>query len=489
MSRYNTQLDFFLHVEYMKNLKIHRSTMRLAGKPQPFYPLLLKKTWHVLPRTFFLCAFGVSLSVVCIKTSFAATADTDNSPGSQQEADSETIAGMSDAEIQQLFETAMQERDAGEVFSAIQKFEYILSRRPSLNRARLELAVSYHRATRYDDAIKEFQSVLDNPETPESVRLSILAYLGQLRSDAEKPDAQHQFSYYTRVGALYNTNINFAPLRGSPIYQIPDGQDTASPGLDTFLSASHRYTRKKPVDTAGTAATFEWQSQASWTGNNYTKNSDFNLNIFSLSTGPALVSSGHWRGSVSLQLDQTYFGSNALGTFVSINPLLTLDLGNYQGVTVEASYTNNNFAQSFDNPRDGDTVLFGLAYSSLLSNAANGFEIGIRSIQQSADDPQFGFDSTELYGGGFYSLSSSTSVSLKLHFQQYDFDAADTLTGAIRDELETRFTLGYNYDFPTGMLKDWTFNAYVSRTKNNSNIDVFSYERTIVGINLARFFL
>ena len=201
---------------------------------------------------------------------------------------------MTDKHAQKIFDSAMQERDSGKVYDAIEKFEYILSRRPSLNRARLELAVSYHRASQYDDAMREFQTVLDDPETPEKVRLAILAYLGQIASDELKPESEHSFSYYTKVGVLYNTNINFAPLRGS--VNIPDGQDTASPGLDTFLSASHRYKDNKPFESDGAATHFEWLSQVSWTGNNYTRNSDFSLNILSASTGPAFISVGRWRG-------------------------------------------------------------------------------------------------------------------------------------------------------------------------------------------------
>ena len=234
---------------------------------------------------------------------------------------------ISDDHAQQIFELAMDERDSGKIYDAIEKFEYILNRRPSLNRARLELAVSYHRANQYDDALREFQTVLDDPETPEKVRLAILAYLGQINSDAQQQDSEHSFSYFTRVGALYNSNINFAPLRGSLDYNIPDGEDTSSPGIDTFLSASHRYKKNKPFDTDGAATHFEWQSQISWTGNNYTHNSDFNLNIISASTGPAFISTGRWRGAINLQVDQTYFGHSALGTFTSINPLITFDLG------------------------------------------------------------------------------------------------------------------------------------------------------------------
>ena len=397
---------------------------------------------------------------------------------------------MTDEHAQKIFEEAMQERDSGKVFDAIEKFEYILSRRPSLNRARLELAVSYHRASQYDDALREFQAVLDDPETPEKVRLAILAYLGQLTSDEIKPRTEHSFSYYTKAGVMYNTNINFAPLRGTDF--IPDGQDTASPGVDTFFSASHRYKDNTPFNTAGAATNFEWQSQVSWTGNNYTRNSDFSVNIISASTGPAFISTGRWNGAVNLQIDQMYFGGSTLGTFTSLNPLITFDLGNYRGLTFELSYTDNNFKRPEDEGRDGNSLLGGAAYSTLLGGVNNGLEVGFRLTDRTADDDQFGFSSEEIYFGGFITFVETSNVYLNLNFERYLYDAADQLASnppTIRDEIESRYVLGYNYDISSGYLQGWTLNTHLSYTRNNSNVDYYNYDRKIFAINLARYFI
>ena len=396
---------------------------------------------------------------------------------------------MTDEHAQKIFDLAMEERDSGKIYDSIEKFEYILSRRPSLNRARLELAVSYHRASQYDEALREFQTVLDDPETPEKVRLAILAYLGQLTSDEAKPQSEHSFSYYTKVGMLYNSNINFAPIRGA-------ASDTASPGLDTFLSASHRYKDNQPFNTGGAATNYEWQSQISWTGNNYTQNSDYSLNIISASTGPAFISVGRWRGAINLQVDQTFFGSSTLGTFISLNPLLTFDLGRYRGITLELSYTDNNFVRPEDEGRDGNSVLAGAAYSTLLGGVNNGLEVGFRLTDQTADDDQFGYDSAEIYLGSFITFAETSNVYLNLNFEQYMYDAADTLAcgpspcvGEIRDEIESRYILGYNYDFSGGFMQSWTLNTYISYTRNNSNVDFYNYERKIIGINFARYFI
>ena len=401
---------------------------------------------------------------------------------------------LSDDSAQDIFDLAIEERDSGKVYNAIEKFEYILSRRPSLNRARLELAVTYHRASQYDKALGEFQTVLDDPKTSEKVRLAILAYIAQLSSDELKPKSEHNFSYFTKAGILYNSNINFAPLRGTDF--IADDQDTASPGLDTFLSASHRYKDNQPFNTGGAVTNFEWQSQISWTGNNYTRNNDFSLNIVSASTGPAFISTGRWRGAINLQLDQTFFGSSTLGTLISLNPLLTFDLDNYRGITLELSYTDNDFARPEDQGRDGNTVLAGASYSTLLDGVNNGLEAGFRLTDQTADDAQFGYKSTEIYFGGFITFAENNNVYLNLNFEQYMYDAADTLAcspspcvGEIRDEIEGRYVLGYNYDFNVGFLQGWTLNSHISYIRNNSNIDFYNYEQKIFAINLARYFI
>lgn len=411
-------------------------------------------------------------------------------PASAEEATTGVTETMSDENAQKIFDLAMEERNSGKVYDAIEKFEYILSRRPSLNRARLELAVSYHRANQFDQALREFQTVLDDPATPEKVRLAILAYLGQLTSDELKPQTESSFSYYTKVGALYNSNINFAPLRGTDT--IPDGEDTASPGLDTFLSASHRYKDNKPFNVAGAATNFEWQSQISWTGNNYTRNSDFSLNIISASTGPAFISTGRWNGAISLQVDQTYFGGSTLGTFISLNPLISFDMGNYQAILLELSYTDNNFARPEDAGRDGNSILAGAAYSTLLGGVDNGVEAGFRLTNQSADDDQFGYTSSEIYFGGFMSFAETSNLYFNLNFEDYQYDAEDQLASTpptTRNEIESRYVLGYNYNFGSGFLQGWLLDAHVSYTRNNSNIDFYNYERKIIAINLARYFI
>ena len=228
-----------------------------------------------------------------------------------------TLADEADP-VQQLFEEAVNDRESGKIYDAIKIFENILATNPYLNRARLELAVAYHEASLYEKAIEQFQIVLDDPETPESVRLAILAYIDQLYSDELEPDGSHHFSKFAKAGLIYNSNINVVPGTGNIIvngreFFLPS-EEISSAGTDIVLSASHRYRRKRPLNVGGAKTTFEWQSQASVSSNLYTQTSDFNLNILSADTGPGFISTGRWLGAIPLRFDYVNLGHSSLAT-------------------------------------------------------------------------------------------------------------------------------------------------------------------------------
>ena len=398
--------------------------------------------------------------------------------------------------VQQQFEEAMDDRESGKVFDAIQMFENILSTNPYLNRARLELAVAYHEASRYQDAIEQFQIVLDDPETPESVRLAILAYLAQLKSDQAKPEGEHVVSYYAKAGLIYNTNVNVVPGVGTVIvngknFFLPS-EEVSSVGTDIVLSASHRYRRKKPLDVAGARTSFEWQSQATLSSNLYTETSDFNLNIISADTGPAFISAGRWVGAIPLRVDQVYLGSSTLATAFSVNPYLTFDLGNYRSILVESTLLTRSYADSINEPQDGTFAMCGMAYTTLFTSLNTGAEIGFRYRDREAEDDQFGFDGITLYASGYTTLNELSNIYAKANYRTFDYKAPDTVidstnTTLIREDRELTVSAGYNRDFKDGFLEKWTFNTELAYTDNSSNIDAYEYDRWLFTVNLSRY--
>ena len=399
--------------------------------------------------------------------------------------------------IQQQFEEAMEDRESGKIYDAIKIFENILATNPYLNRARLELAVAYHEASLYEKAIEQFQIVLDNPETPESVRLAILAYIGELYSDELEPEGRHTFSQYAKAGLIYNSNINVVPGTGTIIvngreFFLPS-DEISSFGTDIVLSASHRYRRKKPFNVDGARTTFEWQSQASISSNLYTETSDFNLNIVSADTGPAFISAGRWLGAIPFRLDYVNLGHSSLATALSVNPYISFDLGNYRSILVESTFLTRNYADSINEPQDGNLVMAGAAYTTLLQTLNTGLEAGFRLRNRSAKDDQFAYDGLTLYFSGYTTVTELSTVYLKANYRNFDYKAPDTIiddtnTTLIRNDDEITVSIGYNLDIKDGSLANWTLNSEVAFTDNQSNIDAYDYDRLLLTLNLSRYF-
>lgn len=393
-------------------------------------------------------------------------------------------------DTQVLFDEAIQKRDSGKIYEAIKLFETILNNRPQLGRVRLELAVAYHRASQYDAAFKQFTTVLDNPETPESVRLAILAYLGQLKSDQQKPETRHDFSYFIKAGLIHNSNINSTPGSGQFDFtgaRVTTGPEISSLGTDITLTASHRYSKKSPLELAGAATRLEWQSQASLESNLYEKTSDFNINVVSLSTGPALISPGRWSSLANIRLDQIYLGGNALATFYSFNPVITFDFGNYNGLTLEASYLTRNYDQTIDTSRDSDEISYGAGYNTLFNQLASGFEIGFRSYDNDAKLDEFSYDRQEIYASIFTSLSENENIYFNANTQTFEYLGPEFSSNIIRDETENYLSIGYNRDFLERFLKGWTMNIELAYTDSNSNVDSFDYNRTLISVNWSKY--
>ena len=405
-------------------------------------------------------------------------------------ADAPTDTSTTDTDIaQSLFEEAINRRDAGDVFKAIQLLETITENRPDLERARLELAVAYHQASRYQDAIDELKAVLDNPDTPDNVRLSIIAYLGQIQNDKKQPEAEHKFSYYLKAGVLNNSNLNASQAVATGL-NTSSSSEISSIGSNVTANVTHRYVKRDVYNIAETPAALEWLSQATLSSQLYTEESRFNQSILSLSTGPAFLSPGKWRGNAFIQADVIQLGSEHLATFVSLYPSVTIELGGFRSLLLEARFTTREYQNALNAAYDSNVTMLGAGYTTFLTEYSAGLEGGLRLSTENAQFDGFSHDLIELYLAGFRSFDESTDMYARLNMLQFDYDAVDTTpgVGVVRDETELQFVIGVNFDFPDGPLKDWLLNVELSTIDSDSNADTLDYKRTLVGVNVSRYF-
>ncbi|MCG6866538.1 MAG: DUF2860 family protein [Thiogranum sp.] len=399
-------------------------------------------------------------------------------------------------EVEAKFEKGMQALADEKLKSAIEAFQNILNADPSLNRVKLELALSYYRALRYEDAQQLAKEVLDDPLTPPEVRVTVLAFLAQVKRDSERYGQKHEYTPYVSLGIMHDSNINVGPANANiRIGDIPatlDPDSVKQSGNAGVFSAglNHLYQSGKRVQLGERTGMLVWQSAANLYWRKYHDYGDYDIAVAGVSTGPAVLMLNHWRASLQLHSEYLNLGHHTLGWFHSLNPAFTWQLTNAE-LTWDATYTHRYYARSVDSGREGDYVATGLNYGRYMNNRRVALTSGARLIKFLADDDQYGYKGFQLSAGISTDTYRNGSAYARARYGYYDYDGKDPTYDKARQENEYVLTLGlsHKYNEPGDLLKGWVANLTWERTENNSNIgQLYSYKRYQGMLYLSRNF-
>ena len=405
-------------------------------------------------------------------------------------------APTEDPAIEAQFQQGMQALKDEELKSAIQAFSNILSADPELNRAKLELALAYYRSLRYEDAQKLAKEVLDDPLTPPEVRVTILAFLAQVKRDSERYGQKHEFTPFVSAGIMHDSNINVGPTNAN--IRIGDTPATLTAGsLKQSANAyvgnvgfNHLYQSGKRVELGQRTGMLVWQSGANVYGRKYHDHGDFDIGVVSVNTGPAVLMLRHWRASLQLRSDYLNLGGHALGWFNSVNPSVTWQFNNAE-LNWDALYTRRFYHKDIDSQREGDYVATGLNFGRYFNNRRVATTAGGRLIKFFADNDEFGYKGFQVNAGISTDTYKNGSAYARGRFGYYDYDGKDPLFGKAREEKEYVATLGLSHEYnePGDLLKGWVANIFWERTENDSNIgQLYSYKRYQGMFSLSRSF-
>jgi len=388
-----------------------------------------------------------------------------------------------------LFNEALKYRQSGDLFSSIEIFETILSNQPSLNRARLELAISYHLTRRYHDAKEQLTKVLNDPETPDEVKLTITAYLAQLSGDIKNYEERSTSSIYISAGAFTDSNINLGPAK--EFDNTPINTENSGSGSQLMATYSHRSRSGQAIHIYQNIADFEWQTQATaYSKAHASGKSDFNVGVLSLSTGPALIVENSWRAAFNIKLDKVYFGNKSYANYTGVNPLFTYNVMKDLEVTFENITLAREYSQASDQGLTGTLTMWGFDVAKFYAKQAIGLQAGMKYHDNGAKAEQLHSTGGEFYIGGQIPAWKNARAYLTVSVRDYRYKAADTDNNYTekRDETEALAVLGVSHDFRSGALKSWTLNTQYTYTDNDSNLGDFTYDRNVLEVNMRRYF-
>lgn len=398
-------------------------------------------------------------------------------------------------EQEKLFKEGMYQREQGNLYTAIEAFQTVLSNQPSMNRARLELAVTYYRALNYAEAKSQAQVVLKDPKTPENVRLGVLAFLAQLQKDEDAfLSKRNVWEPSVSVGLLYDTNVNAGPASGvidspiGPLTLIDASRATSDWATVLQAGLAHRYQSAEPFKIGEKAGRFVWQSQLNFYTRNYFSKDDFNLGVLSVATGPAWFVANNWRANLNAQADYIQLGGSELAWYYSLTPSVTWEFKGGE-VTLDAMMMKRDFTRDVDLGRDSDVRSIGVSVGKLLGSENKvAIQAGLKAFQEDADLSRFSNDGTEMFAGMNWAAWNNGTVFGRLSQKDAKYDGEEPVFGIKRDETERRLEIGFSHDFKEATLKNWRLSGSVSHTENDSNVSIYHYERELVGLNLSRTF-
>lgn len=394
-------------------------------------------------------------------------------------------------DVDKLFKEGLYQREQGHLFSAIESLQTILNLRPELDRVRLELALTYYKALDYEAAKEQAEAVLRKPDLPDNVRLSVLAFLAQLKGDQETLLKRKVWEHTLSVGLMHDSNVNAGP--SSAIAQATNLSPSDAARADTAVTLSagisHSYQSPTPVKIGESAARFLWQSRANlYAKENFSEHAS-NLEVITLSTGPAWFVLNKWRANVNVSLDHYQYGSAPLARYASILPSITWQLGNGE-FTWDALVQKRDFARGGDVGKDSNYTATGAYYGHVYHDAKVAVQAGIRLFNEAADLNYYSNDGTEFFVGASAVTWENGSVYGRYIQRDTKWDALNPnlpLSENQKDTLKT-YELGFHHDFKDEVLKDWRITGSYTAYRNDSNVSFYNYNRNMTGLSLSRNF-
>jgi hypothetical protein len=396
-------------------------------------------------------------------------------------------------DLQEQFSAALQAIEEDRLETARRLLDAILTGNPSMHRARLELARALYLSMDYEAARAQAQQVLDDPNTPPSVRTTVLAFLAQIDEDEKQLAVRHVWTPSIYLGLMHDTNVNVGPnqdviqIGGTQFAVTRSQEDLAfviNPGL------SHTYNPGKRFQAGENAGYFLWQSSVNTYYRGYLEEDDFSLGLLTLRTGPAWVVPRHWRAAIGLQADQIWLGDGRLALYTSLNPSINWQIGDTREFGLEGVVTRRDYNKEEDDDREGWYKWAGATLGQYFFDQKLAIKGGAGYFHFDTDDDadRFAHEGPDLFLGGVAQAWQNGSVFARVGYRKYDFEGLEPGFPDPRDEDEWRYTLGFQHNFTSGVLDKWALTGNWTHTDNDSNVPIYDYDRDQISLGLSRNF-
>ncbi|HUW51785.1 MAG TPA: tetratricopeptide repeat protein [Sulfuricella sp.] len=372
--------------------------------------------------------------------------------------------------------------DSGRANEAVFALERVLAVNPNHLQARAEIAKAYFATGEVAASKQEFETVKSqNP--PKEVNATIEKFLNAI--ERARAGEKTTLTAYVEAAIGDDSNVNSAaasgqiaiPAFGGSIFTL---NATGVKLHDTFTSVAAGFSVRHPINP-------EW---AVFGGANFNQHLNASKDMFD--TGGmdgnlgASLTKGDDNYSLALQLQSFDVDNNLYREAAGATAQWLRNLDSNSQVSSYFQYSNLHYPGQ--DVRDADRYVLGAAYARALGGEhAPIVFIGAYLGQEREQKQNVPYLGHELYGiraGGEMKATAEWALFGSLSVEERSYGGQDPLFLVGRRDSQADLRIGASYS----PAKNWSITPQLSYTRNDSNVIVNDYDRTVISVTARRNF-
>lgn len=362
--------------------------------------------------------------------------------------------------------------ELGMYSESIANYDLLLAKNPMHGRARLEKARAHLLLKEYDEAKKEFKTVLATP-IPESVRKNIEAYLAKIDQSQQKNFFSGMAYYGHGVDSnVYNNTFLDTTQYGSLVLQ--NNTSEIKTEFNRFIFALEHTYRFSSIDNLA------WKSSAMVYHNGYRDYTDQDIMLLSLSSGPEYIIQ-NYKMALPLTYDKINYGNKEYLRVYGIAPSLEVMLNNTSAMKATLRLNDKEYLQITDKDKDAGYLEFKLEYNQLLFSDNLLSLKGSASTENKKNGTRVDVSRTRYELGVSYllPLNETLKSNVASGYARSNYLDSDAILGRRQDS---------NYYITAGLTQQLSkmvsIGANYMYSQNDSNINVYTYKKHVYMANI-----